>query len=722
MKKLKIIIPVFLIIIITLAVFYPALKNNFTNWDDNLYVTANSSIRNVSWINLKTISTSFFVTHYQPVTIFSYLLEYHFFRLNPFNYHLDNLILHLFNCLLVFWVIYLLTGRIALASLTALFFGIHPMQVESVCWISERKNLLYAFFYLGAIISYLYYLRKDKALKYFFFCLGLFILSLLSKSMAITLPLTLLLLDYFTSRKINLAVLLEKMPCFCLSVVFGLIALWGSYLSTPFYKASSYSLLTKLMGISGDVVFYLNKLILPIKLSVLYPYSKINYSLLYLYPLIIVIILLTVVIASSRYTKKVIFGSGLFLLITFPVIRFLPLNEIIVADRYVYLSAIGIFYLIAEGCLWLYTRKIKYSRLVRVFLISALVVVAILLGYSTWKRSQAWKDSLSLWGDVLDKYPDAATAYNNRGEFFMSQAEYSKALANFILAINARTKYPYNPEYKYYYLNLGNALRALGREQEAIAVFEKLIKETEAYFSLSNIKDLIGNDKVTAANRKALEAGAYFNLGNIKDSHGDKNKAMELYIKAIELDPRMLYAHDYLGALYLNLKRLPEAQRELAKVIEIDPTYLSAYIKLAQVYKILGQEKNLEQLYKKAIVNNLDFFEAYYYAGNLSVNAQKDEDAILFYRKAIEISPGSPEACVGLGNAYLTIGKNKAAIICLKKALELDPSLAVAHNNLALAYYYNGEYALAIQHSNQASKLGYAISPKLQELLKPYRK
>ena len=418
MKKLKIIIPVFLILIVVLVSFYPSLKNNFINLDDNLYVTENKAIRSISLTNLKNISTSFFITHYQPVTIFSYLLEYHLFKLNPFNYHLTNLLLHLLNCLLVFWVIYLVSGSIPIAGLTALLFGIHPMQVESVAWISERKNLLYAFFFLGAIVSYLYYLKKDKAKKYYFLCLFLFILSLLSKSMAITLPLVLLLLDYFTSRKINLALFIEKIPYFFLSLIFGLVALLGGYLSKVFYDGSSYGLLTRLAGSSSDIIFYLHKLFLPVKLSLLYAYTEINHNPLCLYSLAGVIILLAVVIISSRYSKKVILGSGLFLLTIFPAVRFLPLDETLVADRYVYLPAIGIFYLLAQGCMWLYKRKTEYYRLTRVFLVIILAAIVIFLGCSTWQRCRVWKDSLSLWNDVLEKYPDNASAYNNRGVFF----------------------------------------------------------------------------------------------------------------------------------------------------------------------------------------------------------------------------------------------------------------------------------------------------------------
>jgi protein O-mannosyl-transferase len=729
LKKSKIIISIFLILIVTLISFYPSLKNSFINLDDNLYVTENKAIRSITLSNLKNISSSFFITHYLPVTIFSYLLEYHFFKLNPFNYHLTNLILHLLNCLLVFWVIYMLSGRISISCLTALLFGIHPMQVESVAWISERKNVLYAFFFLGAMVSYLYYLRKDRKLKYYFFCLGLFLLALLSKSMAMTLPLILILLDYFTSRKINLAVLIEKIPYFFLSLIFGLIALFGGYLSKVFYYENSYGLLARLIGASHDIIFYLNKLLLPTKLSFLYSYFEIKNNLFCLSLFVVVIILLAAVIISSRYSKKIILGSGLFLLTIFPSIRFLPLEEVLVAERYVYLSAIGIFYLFAQGCSWLYERKIKYYRFIRFLLVSALALMVILLSFLTWERNHVWKDSLSLWNNVLERHPDIASAYNNRGVFFLSKGEYSKALSDFELAIKTKTKYPNNPTfkyystYKYYYINLGNSLRALGRNQEAMAVFEQLIKEAEEYFSLLQLNNLPGSkNKVIVCNRKAIEAEAYFNLANIKDLLGDKHKAITLYLRAIELDPRNQYAHDCLGTLYLSLDRKEEARIEFLKVIEIDSTYNPAYVQLAQIYKTLGQKEKLVLLYKKSIANNLDFFDAYYYIGNLYADAQKDKDAILLYNRAIEINPGSKEVCVGLGSSYLTIGRNKEAITWLKKALELDPNLAVAHNNLAAAYYYAQEYDLAIKHSDQAIKLGYIITPKLLELLKPHRK
>ena len=167
MRKFEIIVCLCLILGVVAAAFFPCLKNGFTNWDDPEYITENPLIRSFSLQNLKTIFSSFIFANYHPITILSFMLEYSFFQFNPYNYHLTNLLLHLSSCLLVFWLVFVITGRISVAILTALLFGVHPLQVESVAWISERKGLLCGFFFLGAIISYLYYLRKERISAYY---------------------------------------------------------------------------------------------------------------------------------------------------------------------------------------------------------------------------------------------------------------------------------------------------------------------------------------------------------------------------------------------------------------------------------------------------------------------------------------------------------------------------------------------------------------------------
>lgn len=721
-KKSRILIPAALITILVLVSFLPSLRNDFVNWDDNLYLAHNQAIRSISWGNLKNISTSFFLTHYQPATIFSYALEYHFFKLNPFPYHLTNLTLHLLNCLLVFWMVYLFAGNLPIAFLVALLFGVHPLQVESVAWVSQRKTLLYAFFYLSALVGYLYYLRRGLKVKYYFFCLSLFTLALLSKSLALTLPLVLLLLDYASRRKFNRRLLIEKIPFFTLSLLGGLVALRGGYLATVFYEEHSYGLLTRLIGASSDIIFYLYKLCWPGKLSAIYPALLIQEDPLYLWSLSGMIILFTAMVISGRRFRKVILGGGFFLLTIFPAIRFLPLEEALVADHYVYLPAIGIFYLFAQGVFWLFHKKTKYRFPIKGVLVSALTTIIIALSILTWQRCRVWQDSLSLWNNVLQNYPSIAKAYNNRGEFFLGRKEFALALADFNTAVQMKSRSSHDPTYKYYYLNLGNALRAQGKIEEAMGIFRGLIREAEEYFMSLPLQGATDKNRVLAAHRKNIEAGAYFNLGNIQDGRGDQSQALALYLKAIELSPQLVYAHESLGALYAGQGKMNEAAQEFKRAIEIDKSYLPAYIRLAKVYRELGQEEELIRLYKEAAGSNLDFFEAYNYLGNLYADAQNEKKAIRLFRKAVEINPASAAACLGLGNAYLTAGRNKEAIIWLQKALTLNPQASVVHNNLALAYYYAKKFDLAVKHARQAVESGYPVSPKLLNLLQPYSK
>lgn len=722
MIKTKTIVGLCLILALVGLAFAPCLQNNFTNWDDNLYVTGNSVVSALTWANLKKTFTSFFVTHFQPLTILTYSLEHHFFKLDPFFYHLTNLILHLLNTLLVFWLVYLAGGSLAVGGITALFFGIHPLQTETVAWISQRKTLLYACFYLAALISYFYYLRRGLKLRYYFLCLGFFVLALLSKSVAFTLPLVLWLLDYLAIRNEARRVLSEKIPFLALSLIIGLVALWGGYLSTVFYQPAAYSLLARLIGASSDLIFYLYKLCWPLKLSAIYPYLQIQQNPLYWLCLPVAIALFSSLLFAGRKNRKLIFGAGFFLLTIFPAIRFMPLEEALVADHYIYLPAAGILYLLAQGLLWLFKAPVRYRRLIQGLAIFIILSAAIACIFLTRSRCRVWQNSQSLWNDVLKKYPLTATAYNNRGEFFLGQKEFALAALDFKQAIAIRTNAPYNPTYKYYYLNLGNALRASGRLDEAQAVFKMLVQEAEEYFRQPQALRRGDKNKVLSSHRRNIEAGAYFNLGNIQDALGDNQSALALYLKAIELSPRMLYAYEALGDLYAKEANLAAAAAQLAEVIKIDPGYLPGYIKLAEIYRRQGQDGELVLLYRKAVDNGLSFFDAYYYLGNLYVDAKNERAAIPLYRQAIKINPHSPAACLGLGSAYLTVRRNKEAVLWLSWALKLDPGLAVAHHNLALAYYYGGQYDLAIKHCDQAASLGYAINPKLIELLTPHRR
>ena len=227
-RKDKILCLIFLIVSMTAIVYYPSLNNGFINWDDNEYVGANMNIRSISWENIKDNFTSPYYGNYIPFTTLTYAVEYRLAKLNPRAYHATNLILHLFNCMLVFWFIYLFCGKEYVALIVALLFGIHPLHVESVAWVSERKDVLYSFFFLSSLISYTRYL-KEKKVSYWSLSLLLFAASCLSKPMAVTLPLVLFLIDYLLHQKVEIKTLLLKIPFISISLIFGIISLLTQY-------------------------------------------------------------------------------------------------------------------------------------------------------------------------------------------------------------------------------------------------------------------------------------------------------------------------------------------------------------------------------------------------------------------------------------------------------------------------------------------------------------
>ena len=311
-SNLRITLCLCLVLLIVFGAFFPSLKNGFVNWDDDNYVVSSSSISSLSASNLKSIFTSFSVGHYQPLTILSYAFDYHFFKLNPYHYHLTNLILHLLNSLLVFYLIYLLSGNIGVSFITAILFGIHPLHVESVAWVSERKDVLYSFFFLLSCITYLYYLTKGRNSKYYLLSLFLFLCSLLSKSMAVTLPLLLLLIDYYLKREPNKQLLLDKIPYFCLTAISCIIVFFGVILFGGLRQEAHFSLFSMLAVASYGIVFYLGKFFLPINLSCLYPYYNFEYNPTYLYSIISVILLSLMVALTVKYTRKLLFGTLFF--------------------------------------------------------------------------------------------------------------------------------------------------------------------------------------------------------------------------------------------------------------------------------------------------------------------------------------------------------------------------------------------------------------------------
>jgi hypothetical protein len=362
----------------------------------------------------------------------SYLAEYHFFGMEAFGYHMVSLILHLLNCALVFLMIFLLSKSNIVAFIAAMLFAIHPLQVESVAWIAERKDLLYTLFSLAGFISYIHYLNKRKVSCYYI-CLCLFFLSLLSKTMAITFPLVLFLIDYLFKRKFDKGSFFEKIPFFALSLIFIFIGSITFYARQALPVLSLTAILRQSVTAAYALMFYLHKILLPVKLSCLYPCPKIEevLSFRFLFFPLITVVLAALVVYSRKYTRKIIFGSLFFLCTIFLVLQISPFANSVTADRYTYLASVGLFYLFGEGVRWLYSR-IEKKRLFLYVIFAGLILV---LSFLSWQRCGVWKDSFTLWNDALSKYSNLPVAYYNRGNAYSEQKNYTKAIEDYDRAI-----------------------------------------------------------------------------------------------------------------------------------------------------------------------------------------------------------------------------------------------------------------------------------------------
>ncbi len=437
-KDLTVAAAVFLVLAVTSAAFRPSLKNGFVNWDDPQYVVENPGIRSLSAAAVGKIFSSFSVANYQPLTLLSYALDYRLSGDDPNGYHATNLGLHLFNGLLVFWLVLLIGGRVWVACLTALLFGVHPLHVESVAWVSARKDVLYGFFFLAALVSYVHYLRRPQARRYYYGSLVLFLFSLLSKATAVTLPLVLLLLDRYPGRTDRKLALADKIPFFVLALVFGGLGFFAQHAAGAVRRPELFNLVDKLLIVPFALAFYLFKTVWPVGLSCLYPYFAFPGNPIFFASLIALFVagLGGAVFAWGRSSRVVAFSSLFFLLTLLPVLQIVPLGRIIVADRYAYLPLLGLFYGFSEGMAWLYARDLRQGgRVVRVFLIVLAAGCVVGLGAMTARRCTVWRDSGTLWRDALLRHPASSIACNNLGVFYAHSGRQEEAARMFRRAL-----------------------------------------------------------------------------------------------------------------------------------------------------------------------------------------------------------------------------------------------------------------------------------------------
>lgn len=449
---------------LALLLFLPTIRYDFVEWDDPLFVTNNPLIQGLSMANLRGMFSQYVSGNYIPLTLLSFAINYEMAGLQPWIFHLTNVVLHACNVLLVVYFLHRLTGSYRLALIAAAFFGLHPLRVESVAWVTERKDVLFAFFYLASLTVWLRY-RDTGKMRDWGMALGLFLCAGLAKQQAVSLPVILLLCDWY-ARRIDRRSWMAVLPFVALAAGFAAIAVYGQWTADSLKAGPMYSPLHRALLASHSFGFYVIKQVWPHPLSVVYefPADVIAHSA---FSPIRALIMVGAFLFFARRHRLAVFGGGFFLITLLPMLNLFPAGVQVVADRFSYLPAIGFGLLVAQVWLWIEakTQETRWRRPIRLV---GLLLLAALAGL-TWQRNKVWENSFTLWTRTLEVMPESYTAMLNLGVWHLNDGNPATAMELAERLIRA------HPDLMDGYFLRGLAHTQLGQHERAVADLTRAI-------------------------------------------------------------------------------------------------------------------------------------------------------------------------------------------------------------------------------------------------------
>jgi len=645
---------------ITLAVFGRTINYGFVNYDDDVYVYANPAIQ--KGLTLNGIGWAF--THavsgnWHPLTMISYLADYQLHGLNPGGYHLTNDLLHTVTVILLFLILKEMTGTLWRSAFVAAVFAIHPLRVESVAWISERKDVLSGVFFMLTLWAYVRYVRRPFSyVRYLWVALAL-ALGLMSKPMLVTVPFVLLLLDYWPLNRFSNSanrqkgfsiprrIVLEKSPLLALSI--------GACVAAVLAQKSAIASDTVLAFPSRvgnalvSYIIYIRQMFFPAGLAVFYPFPLAGLALWKVVLALMALVAVSAGVLCYRLKQPyLLVGWFWYLGMLVPVIGLVQVGLQGHADRYTYLPEIGLYVALTWLAVELFARW-HYSR---VFFGSIAVVVIAALSAGSFTQVSYWRDSESLWNHTL-----ACTANN--------------MVAND---------------------NLGEALLQKGRVDEAIAYFRKAL-------------EIQPNDTLTQTHL----AVALF-------QEGQPNEAFARFRKALALRPADPLIHYNFGVALLHYGQVNEAATQFQKALELQPDYAQDLSRLGNASLHRGQVDEAIALFQTLLKVQPDDTEAHYILGMIFLQQGKAKEATNQLEEVLKFQPANPQAHDNLGLALLRTGRVPEALIHFQKALELQPDNADARNNLAWVLATSPDASIrnggkAVELAQQANELSGGKNP-----------
>lgn len=606
-------------ILLAFAFHWPSLKNGYV-WDDDRYVTQNIELRSLD--GLKNIWFKFdSEPQYYPLTHTFFWVEYQLWGLNPVGYHFDNIFIHGVNAFLVGLI--LLSLGIPGAWLVAAIFAIHPVHVESVAWITERKNVLSGLFYLLSFFSYLKFIEFSRSeqvkpaaghfnYKWIVYAISLllFICALLSKTIAASLPAAVLLVIWYKNGHITRRDIFASIPFFIFGIVFGIVTAQLEMNQVGAMGMDWSLTFLQRCGVAGRALwFYAVKLLWPEPLIFIYPrWSPDQISGWYLlFPASFIAVL------AALYFGRKLFGRGplvalLFFAGTlFPALGFFnvyPHKFSYVADHFQYLASIGIISLFS-ALLAIWFGKMKSTRLKTICTSIVVIFLLLNLGMKTTIQSRAYYNATTLWQDTIKKNTSAWIAYNNLGNYYLLENKYDQAIESYTKALNLK------PNFEYAHFNLASVYRRMGAFNKALEHYDKTVQLfaqgrslnpssrpgilPEAHNSMGYIYTSMGRfDQAYAQLNLAVGlrpdyAEAYNNLGNAYLKQSRLKEAVDAFGKALTLKPNNAQYHNNIGAAYANMNDMNRAVYHFRKALEIKPDYNNAKRNLAMAIDYLKE-------------------------------------------------------------------------------------------------------------------------------------
>ena len=655
------------LIITTLAVFWQVKDHAFINYDDKLYVAENPQVwAGFTIESLKWAFTSTHAANWHPLTWLSHMLDVQLFGLKAGWHHLMNLLFHIVNTLLLFLVLHRMTKALWQSAFVAALFALHPLHVESVAWVAERKDVLSTFFWMLTMGAYVFYVEKPETKRYlltvFFFAVGL-----MAKPMLVTLPFVLLLLDYWPLKRFHYGkggpessaealpaaasmkqeqkskkqhtvkekaqakkptaspswwtlirpLLWEKVPFFVLSMASSVITYMAQQKAGAVSSLQSIPLANRIGNALVSYCGYMGKMVWPEKLAIVYPHPGMMPPWQILGAILFLALSTFLILRMVRRVPYLTVGWLWYLGTLVPVIGIVQVGLQSMADRYTYVPLIGLFITMAWGVPDLLKRW-RYKKNA-IAVLSVLILAMLAIG--TWKQVHYWQNSFTLFGRTLEVTSDNYIIHNELGNTLKAQAKREEAISHYTKALQI------NPNYAYAHNNLGTVLQEQGRLAEAI-------------------------------------------------SH---------YSEALRINKSFVYAHNNMGTVLQEQGKLQEAARHYIEAIRLKPDYEKPYVNLGETFAAQGKYDEAMDSYSKALRINPNLIKIHYNMGTILLSQGKAEESIIHFREAIRIKPDYVKAHSNLGSALLLTGRKAEAIAHFREALRYEPDHTIVQENLKKA-------------------------------------